>query len=200
VIETNGVSRRDSGMPRVAGARIGRFCEQPRRESKQKDESAIFMPTLAGLSSGTISGTLATFPHGLYATPRTASDGPTRDRCILSTCALLRRERIPFTSSKDRLVLSGGGARGVAHVGALKALEELRIPIDYISGTSMGPWWVVYMPADFLQTNSMIGFAMPTGISCFRIRCHERANRSERNNVSSIQTKALLSTSPAKPS
>lgn len=36
------------------------------------------------------------------------------------------------------LVLSGGGARGVAYVGALKALEELHIPIDYIAGTSMG--------------------------------------------------------------
>lgn len=36
------------------------------------------------------------------------------------------------------LVLSGGGARGAAHVGVLKVLEELRIPIDYIAGTSMG--------------------------------------------------------------
>ena len=36
------------------------------------------------------------------------------------------------------LVLSGGGARGVAYVGALKALEELHIPIDCIAGTSMG--------------------------------------------------------------
>ena len=36
------------------------------------------------------------------------------------------------------LVLSGGGARGVAHVGVLKALETLRIPIDCIAGTSMG--------------------------------------------------------------
>jgi NTE family protein len=39
---------------------------------------------------------------------------------------------------KIGLVLSGGGARGAAHVGALRALEELRIPIDYIAGTSMG--------------------------------------------------------------
>lgn len=39
---------------------------------------------------------------------------------------------------KIGLVLSGGGARGVAHVGVLKALEELRIPIDCIAGTSMG--------------------------------------------------------------
>ena len=36
------------------------------------------------------------------------------------------------------LVLSGGGARGLAHVGVLKVLEEQRVPIDAIAGTSMG--------------------------------------------------------------
>lgn len=36
------------------------------------------------------------------------------------------------------LVLSGGGSRGMAHIGALKALEENQIPIDYIAGTSAG--------------------------------------------------------------
>ena len=36
------------------------------------------------------------------------------------------------------LVLSGGGARGAAHVGVLKVLEELRVPVDCITGTSMG--------------------------------------------------------------
>ena len=36
------------------------------------------------------------------------------------------------------LVLSGGGARGAAHIGVLKVLEELRVPIDCIAGTSMG--------------------------------------------------------------
>ncbi len=39
---------------------------------------------------------------------------------------------------KIGLVLSGGGARGAAHVGVLKVLEEMRIPVDYIAGTSMG--------------------------------------------------------------
>ena len=39
---------------------------------------------------------------------------------------------------KIGLALSGGGARGAAHVGVIKVLEELRIPIDYIAGTSMG--------------------------------------------------------------
>jgi len=36
------------------------------------------------------------------------------------------------------LVLSGGGARGAAHVGVIKVLDEMRIPVDYIGGTSMG--------------------------------------------------------------
>jgi len=36
------------------------------------------------------------------------------------------------------LVLSGGGARGAAHVGVLKVLDELRVPIDCVAGTSMG--------------------------------------------------------------
>lgn len=39
---------------------------------------------------------------------------------------------------KVGLVLSGGGARGIAHVGVIKALHEKNIPIDYIAGTSMG--------------------------------------------------------------
>lgn len=45
-------------------------------------------------------------------------------------------------SARDRpkigLALSGGGARGMAHIGVLKALEELKIPVDYIAGTSIG--------------------------------------------------------------
>jgi len=45
-----------------------------------------------------------------------------------------------FTSSAQKvgIVLSGGGAKGIAHIGILKALEENNIPIDYITGTSMG--------------------------------------------------------------
>ncbi len=33
------------------------------------------------------------------------------------------------------LVLSGGGAKGIAHIGVIKALEDNNIPIDYIAGT-----------------------------------------------------------------
>ncbi|HAS34936.1 MAG TPA: patatin, partial [Flavobacteriales bacterium] len=36
------------------------------------------------------------------------------------------------------LVLSGGGSKGLAHIGVIKALEERQIPIDFITGTSTG--------------------------------------------------------------
>ena len=42
------------------------------------------------------------------------------------------------TRPKVGLVLSGGGAKGAAHIGVLKYIEEAGIPIDYIAGTSMG--------------------------------------------------------------
>lgn len=42
------------------------------------------------------------------------------------------------SAQKVGIVLSGGGAKGLSHIGTLKALEENHIPIDYITGTSMG--------------------------------------------------------------
>ena len=45
----------------------------------------------------------------------------------------LRRER-----PRVGVVLSGGGAKGSAHIGALKVLEEVGIPVDFVAGTSMG--------------------------------------------------------------
>lgn len=50
--------------------------------------------------------------------------------CIASTPWLF--------AQKVGLVLSGGGAKGAAHIGVIKALEENEIPIDYITGTSAG--------------------------------------------------------------
>lgn len=39
---------------------------------------------------------------------------------------------------KVAVVLGGGGAKGVAHIGVLKVLEEAGVPIDIVAGTSMG--------------------------------------------------------------
>lgn len=54
--------------------------------------------------------------------------------CVLLT-PLYAAER-----PKVGLVLSGGGAKGAAHVGVLKILEEHHIPVDYIAGTSIGAY------------------------------------------------------------
>lgn len=44
----------------------------------------------------------------------------------------------PLGAQSVGLVLSGGGAKGLSHIGVIKALEENEIPIDYIAGTSIG--------------------------------------------------------------
>ncbi|MBZ5707185.1 MAG: patatin-like phospholipase family protein [Acidobacteriia bacterium] len=48
------------------------------------------------------------------------------------------QQSAPPPRKKIGLVLSGGGARGLAHLGVLRWLDEHRIPVDYITGTSMG--------------------------------------------------------------
>src|SRR5208282_1266857 len=44
----------------------------------------------------------------------------------------------PVGRPRIGLVLSGGGARGSAHIGVLKILDDMHVPIDAIAGTSMG--------------------------------------------------------------
>ena len=68
--------------------------------------------------------------------------------CTKALCALLLLTISITSYSQDTttessrpkvgLVLSGGGAKGAAHIGVLKYIEEAGIPIDYIAGTSMG--------------------------------------------------------------
>ena len=43
-----------------------------------------------------------------------------------------------LSAQKVGLVLSGGGAKGITHIGIIKALEENNVPIDFVAGTSMG--------------------------------------------------------------
>lgn len=64
---------------------------------------------------------------------------------VLATCALrdtnaqsIEADGESVSRPRVGLVLGGGGARGAAHIGVLKELERLRIPVDAIAGTSMG--------------------------------------------------------------
>lgn len=55
----------------------------------------------------------------------------------------------PLWSQKVGLVLSGGGSSGLSHIGVIKALEENNIPIDYITGTSIGSLIGAYYAAGY---------------------------------------------------
>ncbi|MEQ1806616.1 MAG: patatin-like phospholipase family protein [Burkholderiaceae bacterium] len=68
---------------------------------------------------------MAAVAWGLAATPLAAQEAPP------SPGSAQARPRIG-------LALGGGGARGAAHIGVLEALQDLRIPVDCVSGTSMG--------------------------------------------------------------
>ena len=62
------------------------------------------------------------------------------NKIALALILLILPFSLVYTSPRKKvgIVLSGGGAKGVAHIGVIKALEELNIPIDYIAGTSIG--------------------------------------------------------------
>ena len=58
--------------------------------------------------------------------------------CLGVVAPNMSAQEMDNDSLKIGLVLSGGGAKGMAHIGALKVIEEAGIKIDYIGGTSMG--------------------------------------------------------------
>jgi NTE family protein len=89
------------------------------------------------------------------------------------------------------LVLAGGGAKGGAHVGVLKVLEELNVPIDCIAGTSMGALvaggYASGIPAKDLET-FMLGIDWPKVVGGVGLRENEpieqkRAGVTYSNNV-----------------
>lgn len=74
---------------------------------------------------------LATFAHGEPRFPPVPPPAASGSESAAPTTSAAQRPRIC-------LVLSGGGARGAAHVGVIQVLEGMRVPIDCIAGTSMG--------------------------------------------------------------
>lgn len=105
----------------------------------------ISSPTLSADSTDTI-GTPIVTPEG-YVTPGGGFGTPPR----------------PDRQSVG-LVLSGGGAKGIAHIGAIQAFEENGIPIDYITGTSMGSivgglYAAGYSPKEMIDLIASKGFA-----------------------------------------
>jgi len=58
--------------------------------------------------------------------------------CLLAAFGFAQQPQKPETHPKLGLVLEGGGALGLAHIGVIEYLEQHHIPVDYITGTSMG--------------------------------------------------------------
>jgi NTE family protein len=85
---------------------------------------------LAAGSLGLPPAAAADEPKGLGGGPAVTPPAPAASAPALPALAAPR--------PRIGLVLSGGGARGAAHIGVLKVLEELRVPVDVIAGTSMG--------------------------------------------------------------
>lgn len=75
-------------------------------------------------------------------------------RFLLLVC-LIASSSSAIARPKVGLVLSGGGAKGAAHIGVLKVLEANKIPIDYIVGTSIGSyiggWYALGYSPDQIQ-------------------------------------------------
>ena len=80
--------------------------------------------------------------------------------CLLSFvfCQDITAQQVTDSIIRPRVgvVLSGGGAKGFAHIGALKVIEESGLPIDYIAGTSMGSiigglYAIGYSPETMIQ-------------------------------------------------
>ena len=72
--------------------------------------------------------------------PRPFSCLPLTIAALLVFSGALRGAAAPAGEERPKigLALSGGGARGAAHIGVLKVLEKYNVPVDYIAGTSMG--------------------------------------------------------------
>ena len=82
----------------------------------------------------------------------------------------------PAKRPRVGLVLAGGGAKGGAHVGVLKVLEQMHVPIDCIAGTSMGALvgggYASGIPADGLE-KFLLGIDWPKVVGGVGLRGHD---------------------------
>src|SRR5262249_30338910 len=56
----------------------------------------------------------------------------------VSSILCAQQEAVPHPRPKIAIVLEGGGALGLAHVGVIQWLEDNHVPVDYVAGTSIG--------------------------------------------------------------
>ncbi len=110
---------------------------------------------------------------------------------LLATVMLQAQTTTTTTTSRPKvgLVLGGGGAKGASHIGVLKYIEELGIPVDYVAGTSMGSimgglYAMGYEPDEMTRLISNINWSQYIGNSIDRRLLSEEAR--DRNSTTVI--------------
>src|SRR5215469_12584835 len=83
-------------------------------------------------------GRAIVFVVALAAVTTTLAQTPPLTAAPVNSSAETAASTLPAKRPRIGLALSGGGARGIAHIGVLKVLDEMRIPISCVTGTSMG--------------------------------------------------------------
>ena len=159
----------DQALDRKPGPRLPRSLSlvRPRasptapttRNGRSSEARASGVLRIVDSHLGGISGSWMPHKRGI------AMPFPRRLQCVVLLAGALQAlnpivsvgAEAPHVTGRPRvgLVLAGGGAKGGAHVGVLKVLEELHVPIDCIAGTSMGALigggYAAGIPADELE-------------------------------------------------
>ena len=113
--------------------------------------------------------------------------------CLMDVYAQGKHKTIKVAPPRPKVgvVLGGGGAKGAAHIGVLKYLEELGIPVDYVAGTSMGSiigglYAMGYSPDELAQLIAEMDWSQYVGNSMDRSAMSEESRQRSSTMVVNI--------------
>lgn len=113
--------------------------------------------------------------------------------CIIDAQAQGKHKAVKVAPPRPKVgvVLGGGGAKGAAHIGVLKYLEELGIPVDYVAGTSMGSiigglYAMGYSPDELAQLIAEMDWSQYVGNSMDRSAMSEESRQRYSTMVANI--------------
>ncbi len=113
--------------------------------------------------------------------------------CLMDVHAQGKHKTIKVSPPRPKVgvVLGGGGAKGAAHIGVLKYLEELGVPVDYVAGTSMGAiigglYAMGYSPDELAQLIAEMDWSQYVGNSMDRSAMSEESRQRSSTMVVNI--------------
>ena len=113
--------------------------------------------------------------------------------CLAATVLQAQNKKITIRPPRPKVgvVLGGGGAKGAAHIGVLKYMEEMGIPVDYVAGTSMGSiigglYAMGYTPEELTQLIASMDWSQYIGNKIDRPMMSEEARRRSSTSILNI--------------